>query len=98
MTSTPNHEFDAVELAYLREVLDSRSTLDALMKDQGRLLRGGYLRGRYPDTELVLAWIDLGTGEEEVMTMQLWPGFKFFGEPMSPTIAASIIATNILEP
>jgi hypothetical protein len=63
-------------VALARILIDERA-IERMRVPAGRLFRGVALSGFYPDTRVVITYIDAGTKEEGEMNFGLWSDREF---------------------
>ena len=60
-------------------------------------LRGINLVGTYPDSELVVECFDYRSGRTGTLRFSIWSGFMLRDLPMSASVAAGIVLTNMMD-
>ena len=88
---------EMTEEGFLSATFQTGSEIEEYMRRDGLVLRGIYLRGTRPDTELVVECWDRPRSRKGSLTFDIWSGFVLGGKLMSPQTGAGIVATNIME-
>jgi hypothetical protein len=64
--------FERAVLADLEQSVSGQMMVELMREPAGREFRGARLDGSYPNTEIVVSYLDLRTGNEEEARWQLW--------------------------
>jgi hypothetical protein len=94
-TSEPDSE--VIEEGFLLATLRYGEEIEEHVRRGGLVLRGIYLRGTHPDTELVVECWDRTTSRKGSLTFGVWSTFVLAGKSMSAGTGAAIVSTNIME-
>lgn len=88
---------ERIEKGFPMATFHTRSEIEEYVRRDGLVLRGIYLRGTRPDTELVIECWDRPSSRKGSLTFAVWSNLVLGGKLMSPGTGAAIVATNIME-
>jgi hypothetical protein len=90
--------FERAVLADLQQSLGGH-TPELMREPAGRELRAAHLDGSYPNTEIVVRYLDLRTGDEKESRWQVWAERYIVGKTMfDPQAIADEVWMWLIEP
>jgi hypothetical protein len=91
--------FERAVLANLEQSVSGQVTVELMREPAGREFRGARLDGSYPNTEIVVSYLDLRTGNEEEARWEVWAERYIVGKTMfDPQSIAQEIWMWLIDP